>query len=323
MIPHFCFLGDEFKELRALLQSDDRFWELKANRKHFVSASDVPNICGFGWITPRQLWKQKCGLSSPKMDDYTSALMKHGRDWEPYARREFEKLMQCPVIETGMWVHPIDQRLSASPDGLMLSCDGFLPLEIKCPNNNTQITEKRRHKDSLQLQTQIQCVGAPYGFLFYFYPDAPEKWEISCYLENWEQWMDIVAHADWMMACVKARQFPKRGGIDYPYNIVYYQFLQDEYFQFLKWQAADNHRAGIAPEPGAPTAARVKFAVASPTDKKRKAGGVGEEACEDREAVSATPKRAQPSASAAADTQAAAGGAGGPQEAACAAAVPP
>ena len=322
MIPHFCFLGDEYKALRHLSQSDEAFWQLKADRRYFVSASEVPMVCNFGWRTPRQLFKEKLGEASKPMDDYTSQLIKHGRDWEPVARAEFAKMMQCVVVETGMWVHPIDQRLSASPDGLVVSVDGLLPLEIKCPNNNTRIDDRRRHKDSLQLQTQIQCTGAPYGFLFYFYPEAPEQWDVSVYFENWEQWMDIVSHADWFMACLQGRQFPK--SVSYEYNIVYYQYLQNEFFKFLKQQAADGHRAGIAPDPRTATArVSAKIAASNAADKKRKAGAGGEAAQADREAASATPKRAQPRAIGSPEPQAAVGGAGGPQEAAGAQAVPP
>ena len=255
MIPHFCFIGDEYKALRTLVQGTDAYWQLKEDRRHFVSASEVPTICGFGWKTAHALFKEKLGLKSKTMDAYTQELIKHGQDWEAPARQSFSLIMDYPVMQTGIWVHPIDQRLSASPDGLVVTPDGLIPLEIKCPNTNTIVDDRRRHKDSLQLQTQIQCVGAPYGFLFYFFPDFPELCEIICYQENWEQWMDIVAHSDWFISCVWAQQFTKA---NFSYNRVYYMFLQDEYFKFLRSQGADNHRAGISPSARAAAAAKTK-----------------------------------------------------------------
>ncbi len=249
MIPHYCFLADEYKELRALSQSTDSFWEMKRSRARFVSASDVPTICGFGWQSIRQLAKEKMGISARKVSDYATMIMKRGQELEPLARLNFTERTGITLVQTGMWIHPIDQRLSASPDALCVTIDGLCPLEIKCPVPTTLVDDRRRHKDSLQLQTQIQCTAAPYGFLFYFFPDEPERCEITLYLADWEQWLDIVAHSDWFINCVYNRVIPKASLTEkeYEQNRSRYMLQQDEYWRFLKQLSTREDRRPTSP----------------------------------------------------------------------------
>lgn len=199
MIPFVVYENDADRlSLRTLKQDSEEFWTRRAGRRLFVSASEVPTICGFGnekEKSYRKLVLEKRTGIREEPSDFARMAMAHGKYYEPYAREEFLSKTALQGVETGMWVHPVDQRLSASPDALIWTNVGHVPLEIKCPYQAKEVTPERFHKDSLQLQTAIQCTGAPYGFLFYWFGHKDERNEYSVVFANPDVWHEIVALA--------------------------------------------------------------------------------------------------------------------------------
>lgn len=87
-----------------------------------------------------------------KADSYQSALMTRGIELEPEARNYYEFDTDRSVKEIGLVYLNKDKRVSCSPDGLM-SDRG---LEIKCPNETTQIEYLRAGKLPTKYVAQVQ-----------------------------------------------------------------------------------------------------------------------------------------------------------------------
>jgi hypothetical protein len=159
------------------------------------------------------MWRQKVLLGEGVADavrvtEKERQLMEEGKRREPFARAYFSRAHGYRVFTTGMWVHPLDQRISASPDGCVVTEHGLVPLEIKSPSNGAHIDLVREHKDTLQLQTQIQCMGAPYGYLYYYYSENDERNRLIWVPSSREQWVEIVALVDDFLGYVNGRQPP-------------------------------------------------------------------------------------------------------------------
>ena len=291
MIPHTVYTDDSRVRYRFLRQDTDEFWKQRTERQRFVSASEVPTVCGHGWQSSdlADLLEQKrTGIRKP-LSDFVQEACRHGKYWEPYARRWFELQFGVKVQETGLWVHPVDQRIAASPDGLFLSAAGHVPVEFKCPYRaKPGIKPERVHKDSLQLQTAIQCCDAPYGVLVYYWHDQlvladgsvvqqPQP-TTECYLieNNHSHWLQIVAHVDWFLSLVADSTAPLQ--VNYSQNRLRYAKLFQHYIDAAR--KADSgtslHSAGAG-----------IFQLRS-----GKRGYGGEESAAGGEAVGPTPKRA-------------------------------
>ena len=110
------------------------------------------------YVTPNSLWEKLTGrISEADSSSGTSAATRHGTENEDVARRFYESLMKTKVEETGLWLHPEDTWLGASPDGLVGS-DGLL--EIKCPLYRVHDQVPAHYM--AQVQGQIECCDRPY-----------------------------------------------------------------------------------------------------------------------------------------------------------------
>lgn len=211
IIPHLLYPNDaERINLRYLEQDHALFWEIRRQRSPYcVSASDIPGLCGFDTNKTRiALWRQKALGEQPRFSARALELMEEGKRREPEARTYFCRAHGYRAFTTGMWVHPLDQRISASPDALLVTEHGLVPLEIKSPDSTTLVNLQREHKDTLQLQTQIQCVGAPYGYLYYYYSEGDERNSLIWVPASDTQWMEIVALVDDFLGYVCGGQPP-------------------------------------------------------------------------------------------------------------------
>lgn len=234
IIPHLLYEDDEERTvLRYLDQKDPLFWEIRQQRsKYSVSASEVPALCGFGGSTTRgSLWRQKALDIKPSHTAYALELMRNGTEREPEARQYLIDAYEFCLYTTGMWVHPLDQRISASPDAVAVTEQGLVPVEIKSPDMSTIITLEREHKDTLQLQTQIQCMGAAYGYLYYYYSADDERNRLIWVPSSRTQWTEIVALVDDFLGYVSGHQPPptkctdsERTHIIKRYQLKYAQF---------------------------------------------------------------------------------------------------
>ncbi len=283
MIPHTVYTDDTRTRYRFLRQDTDEFWKQRTERQRFVSASEVPIVCGHGWQSTdlADLLEQKrTGIRKP-LSDFVQEACRHGKYYEPYARAYFEHEFGVKVQETGLWVHPVDQRIAASPDGLFMSAAGHVPVEFKCPYRAMPpMKPERVHKDSLQLQTAIQCCDAPYGVLMYYWHRIETGGEpvVECYLieNNHSHWLQIVAHVDWFLSLVADSTAPLQ--VNYSQNRLRYAKLVQHYID-----AARKADSGASLHSASAGIFQLRGG---------KRGYAGEESAAGGEAVGPTPKRA-------------------------------
>ncbi len=92
-------------------------------------------------------------------------------DWgirfEPVVKQIYELKQRCQIADLGRLVHPVDQRIAASPDGLITVVEengsprlGSL-IEIKCPITRGIIQNKVPEEYYNQMQLQLEVTGVP------------------------------------------------------------------------------------------------------------------------------------------------------------------
>ena len=103
--------------------------------------------------------------------------MRDGVEREPDARVLFESITGKPVTEVGSFTHPDIPMSSASPDGLIV--DENAVLEIKCPTAVTHaynlLSKKMDTRYVYQIQWQMACYEADYGYFASYHPDYPKE----------------------------------------------------------------------------------------------------------------------------------------------------
>ena len=107
-----------------------------------------------------------CEIITGRMEEtYTNAIMEHGIETEPIARKEYETIFETEVEECG-FITPDEgdefyEWIGVSPDGLT---DGIL--EIKCPKMKTHLryitAGKLPSEYRYQVQGQLFVTGLPY-----------------------------------------------------------------------------------------------------------------------------------------------------------------
>lgn len=111
----------------------------------------------------------------------------YGTKFEPYAQADFEIESGLDVVETGFNVHPDQEWIGASPDGL-IDEDGVL--EIKCPYGKRESNEFKSYVDQPhyygQMQIEMYCTNRK---KCYFYQWAPKGSMIEI-VEYSQLWID-------------------------------------------------------------------------------------------------------------------------------------
>ncbi len=111
-------------------------------------------------------------------DSYTNAAMEWGVTNEPLARLAFSIATGLDVEEVPFVNHQTIERSGASPDGLVVESGLLGVLEIKCGHTATHVgwaidgVVPQDHV--LQLQWQMACTGARFGYFASFDPRMPE-----------------------------------------------------------------------------------------------------------------------------------------------------
>ena len=156
------------------------------------------------YVTPHSLWEKLTGRIPEGETSGASAATRHGTENEDVARRFYERLMKTKVEETGLWLHPKDAWLGASPDGLVGS-DGLL--EIKCPLY--QVHDQVPPHYMAQVQGQIECCDRPYcDFLSW---TAGHQRLIRVYRsEAYWEWLHRILTNFWN--CVQLNRDPRSHG---------------------------------------------------------------------------------------------------------------
>jgi len=130
-----------------------------------------------------------CEIVTGKQEEtYSNALMEHGIETEPIARRQYEYFFDCDVKQVGFMIpdedHKYHEWIGISPDGV-LSDNGMI--EIKCPKAKTHMeyieAEKLPSEYRYQVQGQLFVTGFAYcdfmsyvenmtPFIIRVYPDT-------------------------------------------------------------------------------------------------------------------------------------------------------
>ena len=119
-------------------------------------------------------------LTGAREEGYVNAAMQRGTDLEPLARAAYEVQMDCTVQEAEFILHPKEDSLGASPDGLVGE-EGLI--EIKCPNTAQHVTflqtGKPERKYILQMQTQMACTDREWCDFVSFDDRMPEELQVA------------------------------------------------------------------------------------------------------------------------------------------------
>ena len=134
-------------------------------RRNYLGASDCPVVMKVDpWRSPYRLFEEKLGLTTT----IENAAMRRGKELEPYAREEFEKVTGIKMTPQVLF-HPEVKYMMASMDGV--SEDGRSAVEIKVPGEATYrlaVAGKVPEHYNAQLQHQMAVAGLQSIFYFCF-----------------------------------------------------------------------------------------------------------------------------------------------------------
>lgn len=165
---------DERKKFANLSQDTKEFW--LARSQFMVTASEFGAAIGVSpHISRGKFIIQKREGIIPKVDDFQQKAMDWGKEHERDGLICFKNWQpKLKVERTGIWIHPYDDRIAGSPDGIVYNSEDIpsAVLEIKCPF--TKLVYKNMydfkgdcpqkeciipHHHYIQVQGQMMCVG--------------------------------------------------------------------------------------------------------------------------------------------------------------------
>ncbi|GFS93834.1 putative gag-pol protein [Nephila pilipes] len=175
----FFFHQHYFRNIEELVEIEQRTVhqnssEWRQERKLRITASDAKSIfsrvANFEALATQILKKKNSSI------EHIPAV-RYGLEMEDIVRSMVQHMHpQSIVRKTGLVIHPLDQYIAASPDGLIRSGEDYMLLEIKCifkpdgssleeliskrsdfclSNTNGFISLKRNHKYYFQIQCQL------------------------------------------------------------------------------------------------------------------------------------------------------------------------
>ena len=163
-------------------QGSEEWFEARLGK---ITASRVSDVMartktGYGAARKNYMAELLCQrLTGQREDGYTNAAMQRGIDLEPIARSAYEVETGLIVEEVGFITHPTDERMGASPDGLVGE-DGLV--EIKCPNTAQHIatlqSEKPDPRYIKQMQFQMSCTDRAWCDFVSFDDRLPEPLQL-------------------------------------------------------------------------------------------------------------------------------------------------
>ncbi len=142
-------------------------------------------------------------LSGEIEETYSNAIMERGKDLEPIARKEYESIFECEVIEYG-FVLPDEDKFyheycGVSPDGHKL--------EIKCPLIKAHLNYIEKNvlpnEYKWQVQGQLFVTGWDYIDFMSYYPNL-KPFIIRVYTDN-EMHQQIESRLHIAIAMIKAK----------------------------------------------------------------------------------------------------------------------
>jgi hypothetical protein len=165
--------ADAWKWLLTTKQVEQRTLEWYLETKNILTASEVATVFKGG----RTRGSMVMAKATPPPEDapqrYSGSLAVERRstgpmDWgvryEPVVKEHLEKTLRCKIHDLGRIRHRTDQRIAASPDGLVVSCERDASLigrliEIKCPSTRVIKDGVIPFEYWCQMQLQMEVCG--------------------------------------------------------------------------------------------------------------------------------------------------------------------
>jgi hypothetical protein len=109
--------------------------------------------------------------------------IKRGLDHEEDAIETLEIDLGRLAVEGRFVPHPNIDWLGASPDAFIESDGIFVPVECKCPRLLHAVIPPQYND---QVQTQLECCDAPFGFFVSWVKDRQQVWRVDRDPEWWK-----------------------------------------------------------------------------------------------------------------------------------------
>lgn len=167
--------------------------KVDGNGKFRITASDFHRAVSKGVKTREALLRKKLKCQTEKekrQEDFLQNMFAWGREHEQAGIDAFLKdYPQGYFTQTGLWLHPDNQRIGGTPDGILYTTQGELfVLEVKCPCTPAMLHNlppAARSYNALQCMANAYIVRRALRFskvtavLLYWTPDGHKAYEYS------------------------------------------------------------------------------------------------------------------------------------------------
>ena len=163
----------------VLIQGSEEWLNSRLGKITASALSDIMKKTKYGESTYKTRKRMELAIErlTGKEASHTpmNQFMRDGVEREPIARKRFELVTGKDVALCGSFDHPTIANSSASPDGLLRNENAVL--EIKCPTAVTHayniLSKKMDKRYIYQIQWQMACCEADYGYFASYHPDYP------------------------------------------------------------------------------------------------------------------------------------------------------
>lgn len=147
-----------------------------------VTSSVAAAILGHDSRAPKWAWRVITGREPYRAPNYD---MVRGLEHEADAVASLEIDLGVITEKGGFIAHPTLDWLGASPDATIREGTLRIPVEAKCPRKlHTHVPLKYFH----QIQVQLECMGAPYGYFVSWVEDSDAQFVKQ--VERDQVWVD-------------------------------------------------------------------------------------------------------------------------------------
>ena len=171
-------------DAREVIQGSDEWFAARMGKISASRLNDIMKKTKYGESTYKTRARFELAIErltgKPAGSTFMNKAMHDGVEREPDARKLFEAVTGKEVQECGSFNHPDIKMASASPDGLILAENAVL--EIKCPTPVTHaynlLSKKMDKRYIYQIQWQMACCEADYGYFASYHPDYPKAQQL-------------------------------------------------------------------------------------------------------------------------------------------------
>jgi len=171
-------------DAREVIQGSDEWFAARMGKISASRLNDIMKKTKYGESTYKTRARMELAIErltgKPAGSTFMNQAMHDGVEREPDARTLFEAVTGKEVALCGSFNHPTIEMASASPDGLLR--DENAVLEIKCPTPVTHaynlLSKKMDKRYIYQIQWQMACCEADYGYFASYHPDYPKAQQL-------------------------------------------------------------------------------------------------------------------------------------------------